>query len=217
MKKKAPVWKNSYYLLAGLIAVTLAVVFMSSDLVPFTTVANQPEEFVLDANIVLVTEDETFKWDMEEQFPDALKEEGINGSIVIGVEIVSASVDILSIHLSIEGPVDREFDLAETATDDWTYVYDTAELLDGTYVFTLEGEIDTSPLYRTDEGGIETFRYDAFNVVWENGSGTPEEILGIPYEYAVIGGIVIVLLLFTGKKKQNQTIVVMQPASQPYQ
>jgi len=214
MKKKQAVWKNSYFLLAGIILVAMIPMVLMSDYHPFTTIANQPEDFVLDARIKIVVGDDEFVWNIREQFPDALKERGLNGTVSVFVMIDDTSVDILSVSLKIEGPINDAHDLVEGTSGIWLYEYDTTMFIDGTYVFTLEGEIDTSPLYRTDEGGIETFKYDTFNVVWKDGSGTPEYIKGIPNEYLIIGGIVVVLLLFTGNKKKNQSqVIVMQPSS----
>jgi len=213
---KKSLWYNRYYMTAFIIAAFLLTIYIGVRTTPFTTVQNTIPDASINADIVLEINGETFRWAHTDPFPSELKEKGINGTITVKVEINEANVEIESIKLSIEGPINDEIALVEILTDIWSTDYNTTIFPDGTYIFSLEGEINTSPLYRTPEeaalkGEILNYTYDKFNVIWKGDSGTPEEIFGIPYEYAVVGGIVIVVLLFTGKKKQSQAVVVMSP------
>jgi hypothetical protein len=190
------------------IAITIGVSYY-----PLTIIQNRPAEMILNAQIKVTVGNESFVWNKGDSMPTAFKEKEMNGTLSVTVTIKESNVDVLFIKLKVEGPVPGEFNLTESQTDVWIYDYDTTILTDGTYIFRLEGSIDTAPLYASTTlgGGISIVTYTAFNVIWNGNTGFPSELYGFPTEYVIIGGGVLILLVFTGKKRQEgQTIIIRE-------
>ena len=155
--------------------VVLFLISVGSGAIGFVSIANIEDisgTISVGATNAYTDEYEIWTWDIKEPVSPAFDSSSIKGTLSFEVNIITG--DVAAVRLQVDGISEGSspggsFWFTPDELGGWTLYFDTLQLLDGEYIFTIYG---TPSAAEGSDDDIYDVPFSSFGFVFEDGAGT---------------------------------------------